>query len=111
MVGVSAANQNYFKQYALWIANYGVSKPMIPAPWKDGEWLLWQYTDKGDGLQYGVETLNVDMNYFNGDENAFNKRFGLTGSPEPEPPTSVYPVEMVVTMSDGTKEAYTLTKK
>jgi lysozyme len=53
-----------WKKYPLWIANYQVTKPFIPAPWL--EWKFWQYTDKGDGHKYGVEALGIDLNYYNG---------------------------------------------
>lgn len=75
-----AQNREYFHQYPLWVANYKVTAPRIPLPWKDSEWLFWQYTDHGDGKQYGVESLNIDLNYFNGDKPAFEKRFQLTGN-------------------------------
>lgn len=74
-VGIPIQSLNYFKQYPLWIANYGVSKPLVPKPWDD--WTFWQFTAKGDGLLYGVESKNIDLNYFNGDENKFRKRFNL----------------------------------
>ncbi|MCQ3935976.1 MAG: hypothetical protein DPW18_02895 [Chloroflexi bacterium] len=82
--GIPAASLNYFKQYPLWIANYGVASPLVPKPWTT--WTLWQFTDNGDGTLYGVESLNIDLNYFNGDINAFRQRFGLSDTPLPEPP-------------------------
>ncbi len=69
------ANLQYFRQYPLWIAHYQVLQPRIPAPWT--EWLFWQYTDKADGAAYGVESREIDMNYFNGDGEAFRRRFNL----------------------------------
>jgi lysozyme len=77
--GIPAASLEYFKQYPLWVANYGVDKPLIPKPWTD--WLFWQYTDKGDGSLYGVESKNIDLNYFNGDMDAFNRRFKIDTPP------------------------------
>jgi len=46
------------KTYYLWIANYGVSKPTIPAPW--GSYLIWQHSDHGSvkGINGAVD-LNV----------------------------------------------------
>jgi GH25 family lysozyme M1 (1,4-beta-N-acetylmuramidase)/uncharacterized protein YgiM (DUF1202 family) len=82
--GIPNASLNYFKQYPLWIANYGVSSPLVPAPWDT--WTLWQFTDNGDGILYGVESLNIDLNYFNGDANEFRQRFGLSNTPPPPPP-------------------------
>ena len=39
----------------LWIANYGVSRPLVPSPWQD--WTFWQYTGTG-----------IDRDEFNGSE-------------------------------------------
>lgn len=83
-VGIPNASLNYFKQYPLWIANYGVASPLVPAPWDT--WTLWQFTDNGDGTIYGVESLNIDLNYFNGDLAAFRARFNLSNTPPPPPP-------------------------
>jgi len=49
------------KAYDLWVANYGVSCPHLPATWNG--WKLWQYTDSGavPGVLGGVDT-----NRFNG---------------------------------------------
>lgn len=79
-----ASSLEYFKQYPLWIANYGATDPLIPLPWKKGEWLFWQYTESGNGKLYGVESNAIDLNYFNGDLAAFKARFKLSDS-EPEP--------------------------
>ena len=43
---------DYFASRPLWIANYYVAKPNIPAPWKD--WVFWQFSAKGDGLKFGA---------------------------------------------------------
>lgn len=74
-----ADSREYFHRYPLWIANYEVTAPRVPRPWKSTEWLFWQYTEHGDGKPYGVESLNIDLNYFNGDKQAFQKRFNQTG--------------------------------
>jgi GH25 family lysozyme M1 (1,4-beta-N-acetylmuramidase)/uncharacterized protein YraI len=89
-VGIPAAELNYFKQYPLWIANYGTNSPLVPKPWTD--WTFWQYTDKGNGKIYGVESGNIDLNYFNGDLAAFNARFNLTSTPLPNPDSKLYRV-------------------
>jgi len=70
---------DYFAARPLWIANYGVAKPAIPAPWKD--WMFWQYSAKGDGLKFGAESKDLDMDYYNGDLAAFNAAFGLAHEP------------------------------
>ncbi len=85
MTGAPAASVNYFKQYPLCIANYGTTKPLVPKPWATDEWTFWQFTDNGDGTLYGVESLNIDLNYFNGDTAALQQRFDLVDTPIPDP--------------------------
>ena len=60
---------------------------MVPKPWAKTEWLLWQFTDNGDGKIYGVESKNIDLNYFNGDIAAF-RPIGTQDTPLPPPPYS-----------------------
>ena len=80
------AELEYFHQYPLWIANYGTAQPMVPKPWIADEWLFWQFTASGDGLFYGVESLEIDLNYFNGDAQAFADRFNVPLPEDPVPP-------------------------
>ncbi|BCY16943.1 hypothetical protein hrd7_07920 [Leptolinea sp. HRD-7] len=46
--------------YPLWIANYEVNEPHIPAPWKS--YAFWQHTNAADGAYYGCDSRGVDMN-------------------------------------------------
>lgn len=46
--------------HPLWIANYQVNAPIIPAPWM--EYTFWQHTNSGDGAFYGCLSRGVDMN-------------------------------------------------
>lgn len=79
-VGIPKASLDYFRQFPLWIASY-THEPRIPAPWIN--WTLWQFTDNGDGSLYGVESRNIDLNYFNGDAEEFKKTFGISlGNPQ-----------------------------
>ena len=71
----------YFHQFPLWIANYNAITPAVPLPWSANEWLFWQYTDKGNGATYGVESSTIDLNYFNGDEQKLAQRFNLNEPP------------------------------
>ena len=45
----------------LWIADYGVSSPLVPSAWST--WTFWQYSDTGSVPGVGG---NVDLDYFNG---------------------------------------------
>ncbi len=51
-------------EYPLWVAHYDVDEPTVPAPWEN--WTFWQYTDKGSGPEYGVESGRIDLNWFHG---------------------------------------------
>lgn len=68
-----AAGVTYFAQYPLWIAAYNTTGPRIPPIWQN--WTFWQFTDKGDGSLFGVESKNIDLNYFNGTEAEFLARY------------------------------------
>lgn len=74
-----------FLAFPLWIANYGAVKPLVPAPWSADEWIFWQFTETGDGKSYGVESSNIDLNYFNGDIAKFNEQFGQKVEVPPTP--------------------------
>lgn len=49
----------FFAQYPLWVANYGVSKPNLPRAWKD--YAIWQYTS--GGRVSGIASKRVDLNH------------------------------------------------
>lgn len=84
---VTQANDlEYFHRYPLWIANYGVEVPLVPKPWSANEWLFWQFTAMGDGILYGVESAEIDLNYFNGDAQGFADRFNVPLPQDPTPP-------------------------
>lgn len=71
-----AAGVTYFAQYPLWIAAYNTNAPRIPPIWDD--WTYWQFTDNGDGTLFGVESKNIDLNYFKGTEEEFLARYPTT---------------------------------
>jgi len=54
----------YWKRFPLWVANWYAPKPLIPAPWTG--YVFWQYTPKGYGVDYGVESLQIDLNRYEG---------------------------------------------
>ena len=57
----------------LWAARYN---SVLTGPWSDGyckfrdwnEWKFWQYTSHADGIYYGFNSLNGDLDWFNGTE-------------------------------------------
>lgn len=76
-----------WQRYPLWIAGYYMSLDSIEAmmekrtPWN--AWHFWQFTDKGDGLAHGVESLQIDMNYFNGTEEQLYHTFKIKMAKSP----------------------------
>jgi hypothetical protein len=105
LLKIPTASLNYFKSYPLWIAWYNPAPPKIPAPWSD--YMFWQYTDNGDGKEYGVASGNIDLNQYNGDKESFKKHFGeirpSTPTPSPTPtPTPIPSIDsMVLTLDNG----------
>jgi lysozyme len=74
----------FWRDYPLWVAHYTTaSAPIVPAPWQS--WQFWQYTSHGDGPRYGTESLNVDLNWFNGSEDDFAKQYGALPDQPPTP--------------------------
>jgi lysozyme len=101
---ITPAQLEYFKQYPLWIANYGVDAPLVPKPWGTNDWTLWQITDNGDGSLYGVESKNIDLNYFNGDAAGFKAAFGIGVS------VPSIPVEETKPITDDLQETTKMTQ-
>ncbi len=54
----------YWTQFPLWLAHYTNGDPQVPAPWN--EWTFWQYANNGQGKEFGAESYQIDLNYFNG---------------------------------------------
>jgi GH25 family lysozyme M1 (1,4-beta-N-acetylmuramidase) len=52
-----------FANNPLWVANYGVNSPTLPAGW--GTWTFWQWTSSGSVP--GISG-SVDVSYFNGSD-------------------------------------------
>lgn len=87
----------WFGQFPLWIAWYTTdpSRVLIPSPWNKATY--WQWTSNGDGPAHGVESLSIDLNWFNGTQEDFNVRYGIT-TPD-DPVSKVLTIEVY---SDGT---------
>ena len=58
-----------WRKFPLWMASY-TSQSYMEAnvarltPWD--AWTFWQFTDKGNGNNYGAESKQIDLNYYNG---------------------------------------------
>lgn len=67
----------------LLIANYEVETPSVPKPWEN--WTFWQHTSHGDGLHFGAESKNIDLNWYNGTRAEMAAEFGLPELSVPSP--------------------------
>jgi lysozyme len=54
----------WWAQFPLWLAHYKTYTPIVPKPWVG--WSFWQYTDEGDGIRFGAESREIDLNYWVG---------------------------------------------
>jgi len=87
MLKANNSERAYFKRYPLWLADYGKkgSDPLqpdflskvVPKPWKDDDCLMVQTGTPVIGQAAGVSSLEIDLNWFNGDKDKFNKIFGV----------------------------------
>lgn len=97
---ISKSSLEWFAQFPLWIATYSVT-PMIPRPWTSET--IWQFTDFLDGLYYGVESRELDGNYFNGTLDEFNKFSGSSIVEEPKQETGMAEEYTMTPLKDGTR--------
>ena len=77
-------------QVLLWLAHWYIDPANLkPSPWKRAT--IWQQgLGKGRGIDFGVESLDVDVDYFMGTEAELYQLAGVT-TPAPEP-TEEYPM-------------------
>lgn len=71
----------YFEKFLLWLAWYtpDINDVIIPKPWT---WMLyWQFDTPAEGVEYGCESEEIDMNYFIGTEAQFRQRYQLGDKP------------------------------
>lgn len=79
------AHDSFWARYWMWIAWYGSEYDVIvPKPWTQDMVWGWQFTDLGDGLEMGVESRELDMNYFLKGLEVFEGMYGETGEVPPQ---------------------------
>jgi GH25 family lysozyme M1 (1,4-beta-N-acetylmuramidase) len=70
----AGASRDWFKKFPLWLANYNpIEEVKVPSPWTDC--LIWQDGTPAIGLAAGVESKEIDHNFFNGDAEKFKTYF------------------------------------
>jgi lysozyme len=80
--GLKMFSTSELTKYPLWIAEYRTptGNPNF-TPWPS--WVFWQYGTPAVGLQYGMESKELDCNLYNGDLAALQAFAGLPPSSEP----------------------------
>ena len=73
-MGIKSAQLDWFGQFPFWVAHYDVVTPKLAKPWDT--WLFWQFTKNADGSLYGVEAKSLDLSYYNGTQDEYQKRYG-----------------------------------
>jgi GH25 family lysozyme M1 (1,4-beta-N-acetylmuramidase) len=72
-----------FSRYPLWVANYGVSSPAMPAGnWGGRGWFLWQFTEHGE-----ISGINppTDINWYRNSHESLKSFLGITSEREAAP--------------------------
>jgi lysozyme len=79
-----------------------------PKPWTN--WKIWQYSESGDGLYYGVESSGIDLNYYNGtDDELLAWSNSIVGGVTPPQSGNVYYVNVnLVNIRSGPASTYSL---
>lgn len=108
---------DWLTEIPLWCANWYANAEYVlkdekgkwKLPWK--KWTFWQWgLGKGEGPKYGVESLDVDMDYFNGDLEELRAFAGVSApmpeDPQPEPEV---PEESPMSMYDSYPKGVMLT--
>jgi lysozyme len=90
---VSGIDDELVSSSDLWLAQYTSGTPS----WEGyPNWTLWQYSETG--VIPGIDDTYVDLNNFNGDEDAFLDWINPAGAPPPEPPAPITSVvEIAIT--------------
>ena len=79
-------NTERFTRYPLWVANYKVEQPKVPANnWGGKGWWMWQTTDRGIVPGIREEAPCVDLNIFAGSSDDLSNWLGIE-SPRSIPP-------------------------
>jgi GH25 family lysozyme M1 (1,4-beta-N-acetylmuramidase) len=81
----NASQYAYLKTKSLWLAWYtfDAAQVLIPNPWTS--LFMWQFGTPSEGLRYGVQTAEIDMNWLNMTEADFQRRYGVVTPPPVEP--------------------------
>ena len=92
-------NETRWASRRLWVANYGVSVPKLPSPWK--KWCVWQYSSTGRLNGYSG---NLDLDWANAE---CLDAIPAIGEAPPEPEPKLFDAKVVTTPPNRLKTRYT----
>jgi len=95
-------NETRWASRRLWVANYGVTVPRLPSPWK--KWCLWQYSSTGRLNGYSG---NLDLDWANADCLSSIPAIGEEAPPEPPTEPKLFDAKVVTTPPNRLKTRFT----
>jgi len=78
---------DWLTKHPLWIAYYGAEQYINL--WGYPEWKFWQHTYKGDGLYWGVESKQIDLNIYNGTRQDLKKWLDISDDQSTQLPQTI----------------------
>lgn len=61
----NGSSDSFWSEIWLWEAWYGDEEDvLVPLPWTQDKVFGWQFTNLGDGIRFGVESKELDLNWF-----------------------------------------------
>lgn len=78
---------DWAKKLKLWVAHWTSGEPLRPNDWlvPNKMYSIHQYSSKGDGSLYGVESTYIDLNGYKGSYDDFNNEFNANIEPQQPP--------------------------
>jgi GH25 family lysozyme M1 (1,4-beta-N-acetylmuramidase) len=58
----------WVRDYPLWVVDDTARSPRVPVPWEALRWAFWQFSTRGRGGKYGVQSQYINLNLYNGVE-------------------------------------------
>ena len=91
------SKDDFWTQFDLFIANYGVPAPTIPAPWD--RYAIWQFSATGTGPAWGASSPHIDIDIMS--DWYWDQVVIPAPPPEPEP-NPIIPEMLTGTVGDNT---------
>jgi len=96
---------NWAKNRKLWVANWTTgAAPLLPNEWAGAAnprtWEFWQYSARGDGAAYGVQSASIDLNRYHFSAAEFAAEYGVLPPVPPPPPPEPPPGDVIVPIGE-----------